>query len=219
MVKLWRQSERRVLESPGWSSLTTEDWGRIKAARAGLGSGHSSIRGLYSGGTLCYEALLLLRGLGHQVRSNVETPVLDKPGTLEGSPWHILTDLGDDRYTVGRPHPMIDFRLRCNFLTEAAADPEVGVVLMDVVLGHGAHPDPAKELVPALGEARRIALAAGRGLACVVAICGVPDDPQNPARQEAMLVDAGAVVVHSNAMAARIASALSTGNLGALPRR
>ena len=112
------------------------------------------IRGLFSGGTLCYEALNMLKTLGQQVCLEED---LDEAAGADshGRPVEaILTDLGDDRYTVGRPHPMIDFRTRCERIVEEASRPEVGVLLLDVILGYGAHPDPAAELVPALNEAR-----------------------------------------------------------------
>tara|TARA_B100001179_G_scaffold201883_1_gene163123 strand:- start:51 stop:446 length:396 start_codon:yes stop_codon:yes gene_type:complete len=125
--------------------------------------------------------------------------------------------MGGDRYTVGRPHPMIDFRARCEALVQEAGDPEVGVVLLDVILGYGSHPDPASELAPALLEAQAVASMGGRGLACVVALCGSPDDPQNLEQQQKVLTDAGATVVHSNALAARIASAITGGDTSALP--
>jgi len=84
-------------------------------------------------------------------------------------------------------------------------------------LGYGSHPDPASELVPALLEAQAVASKGGRGLACVVSLCGSPDDPQGLEQQQKALTESGALVVHSNAMAARIASAISRGNTTTLP--
>ena len=126
-------------------------------------------------------------------------------------------DLGDDRFTVGRPHPMIDLRQRCSMFTEAAANPEVGVLLLDVVLGYGAHPDPASELAPAIKEAGRVASEEGRGLACVAVLCGTQEDPQDLGGQRDALEDAGAVVVPGNVQAATIAAALSLGDLSLVP--
>ena len=119
-----------------------------------LAPGQRYVRGLYSGGTFCYEALLLLSEVLGPVRSN--TP-LDPDCRLDDvwqSQGHTAIDLGDDVFTRGRPHPMIDQTLRCERLRKEAADPEVAVVLFDVVLGYGAHPDPAAELVPAVRSAR-----------------------------------------------------------------
>ena len=114
-------------------------------------------------------------------------------------------DLGADEYTQGRPHPMIDYRLRLEQLREAAGDPTTAVILLDVVLGHGAHPDPASELAPAIREA------ADGAVAVVVSLCGTRHDPQDRDRQASMLQRAGASVWLSNAAAARHAVALAKG--------
>ena len=194
--------------TPDWASIDRATRQQIETLAAGANSGHRSIRGLYSGGTLSYESLFILQDLGHQVDS-------DSGGTQSG--YDSVIDMGGDRYTVGRPHPMIDFRARCEALIQEAGDPEVGVVLLDVILGYGSHPDPASELVPALLEAQAVARKGGRGLACVLSLCGSPDDPQGLEQQKKALTDTGTVVVHSNAMAARITSAISRGDTSPLP--
>ncbi len=107
-------------------------------------------------------------------------------------------DLGDDEFTVGRPHPMIDPRLRNERIVQAAADPETAVILLDVVLGYGSHPDPAGALMPAV--------AAATAFVMVASVCGTPADPQGLQRQTALLRDAGVVVAPSNAQAARLAA-------------
>ena len=110
--------------------------------------------GLYSGGSFCYEAQLILREEIGLVRSS--TP-LSPDGALD-DPWtsreHTVIDLGDDVFTRGRPHPMIDHRLRNERIMTEAADPEVAVILFDAVLGYGAHVDPAGIMAPVLREAR-----------------------------------------------------------------
>jgi succinyl-CoA synthetase alpha subunit len=145
------------------------------------------VRGLFSGGTFCYEADLVLR---------------DALGESFEAGGHELIDLGDDRYTRGRPHPMIDHRLRNERIGREANDPQVTVILLDVVLGHGAHPDPAAEMAPALRAARK----ANRHVAIVGSVCGTEADPQGLARQEAALRAAGVILGASNAEAARIAA-------------
>ena len=205
-------------ETPAWASIPEATRGRLQSLSSGLASGQRRIRGLYSGGTLCYEALLVLRELGHEVDSNLEPKGADQPRNGGGNSGHLLVDLGDDLYTVGRPHPMIDFRSRCDEMVQAAADPDVGVLLIDLVLGYGTHPDPAADLVPALREVQHRASRRGGEVACVVAMCGSHGDPQSLSQQEEALTEAGAVVVHSNALAARIASALSRNDLSALPQ-
>jgi FdrA protein len=107
---------------------------------------------------------------------------------------------------------MIDQRSRVDRIAVEAADPTCSVLLLDVVLGHGAHPDPASELAPALAAARRTATDAGRKLAVVVSLCAAADDPQDPRRQAAALHAAGAAVFLSNAAAARHAVSLVTGS-------
>ena len=113
---------------------------------------------------------------------------------------HTVIDLGADEYTVGRPHPMIDPAPRTAKLREALADPEVAVVLLDVVLGLGAHADPARPVWDAVSEAL------GEGPVIVASVCGTGDDPQDYERQAAMLADAGVIVAPSNADAAAIAA-------------
>jgi succinyl-CoA synthetase alpha subunit len=195
-------------EAPDWAAIDRAARQQIETLATGPDLRRRSIRGLYSGGTMSYESLFILRDLGHQV-DYVSGGVQSGRDTV--------IDMGDDRYTVGRPHPMIDYRARCEALVQEAGDPEVGVVLLDVILGYGSHPDPASELVPALLEAQAVARKAGRQLAWVVALCGSPDDPQNLDQQQKALIDAGAIVVHSNALAARIASAISRSDTSALP--
>ncbi|MCE2404611.1 MAG: acyl-CoA synthetase FdrA [Dehalococcoidia bacterium] len=190
---------------------------RELAGRLGPG-GCRSIRGLYSGGTLCYEALFTVRELtAGPVSSNLKLGGVRTVESSRGARGHVLVDLGDDRFTVGRPHPMIDLRQRCDMLKAEAADAEAAILLLDVVLGYGAHPDPASELAPAIQEAVRIAAEGGRTLACVAVLCGTQGDPQGLDRQKAALEAAGAVVVPSNLQAATIAAALSMGSLDPVP--
>ena len=211
----------RVLSLPGVEpsarrqAVPPPPWDRIEAINARLSSGWRGIRGLYSGGTLCYEGLLLLRDLlSEPLYANLELPGVRPLDGGQAERGHQLVDLGDDRFTVGRPHPMIDYRQRSEQLVREAAKPDVGILLLDVMLGHGAHPDPASELAPALKEAQEVASREGRGLACVVVLSGTAGDPQFLDVQQAQLTSTGAVVVSSNVQAVRIAAALSRGDLG-----
>lgn len=164
-------------------------------------AGQKYVRGLYSGGTLAYEALLLLRDMLPAVHANLHldgvTP-LENPMTSVG---HTVVDLGEDVFTVGRLHPMLDNDLRIRRLLQEADDPEVAVILMDVVLGYGAHPNPASELAPAIAEARQRAAAAGRHLEVIVALVGTDEDPQDVEAQRAAFRDAGAWVTTDHAQA------------------
>ena len=161
------------------------------------------VRGLYSGGTLAAEAVLLLHEAGEAVYNNTSMP--PALGDIWRSQGHTVVDLGDARLTRGRPHPMIDPRLRGDRILQEAADPEVAVILLDVVLGYGAHQDPAAALAPVLREARRTAEGAGREVAFVASVCGTPDDPQNASQQRRSLSEAGVILGRSNAEAVRIA--------------
>jgi succinyl-CoA synthetase alpha subunit len=167
------------------------------------------LRGLFGGGTLCYEALVLLRKRLGTVHS--ETPL--DPADALADPWtsqgHTVIDLGSKTFTRGRAHPMIDLRLRNDRILSEAEDPEAAVILLDVVLGHGAHPDPGPEIAVAIGEARR--RAAGE-IAFVASVCGTEADPQVRSLQQAALRDAGVLVADSNAEAVlRAASILLRG--------
>jgi FdrA protein len=159
-----------------------------------------ALRGLFSGGTLCDEAMLIAAGSLGEVRSNIPlrpewtlTPDLDARGG------HAMIDFGDDTLTTGRPHPMIDTTLRLDRLRAEAADPGCAVILLDVVLGHAAHPDPAAELAPAIGAI---------DTPVVVSLTGTWDDPQQLIRQISAFRRAGAAVFRSNAAAARYAVGL-----------
>ncbi len=105
----------------------------------------------------------------------------------------------------GRPHPMIDYTLRCDRIVEEAEDPDCGVILLDVVLGHGSHPDPSEALVPAVRKARKTAEKQGRHLSFIASVTGTDMDPQNYAGQIAALEDACVAILPSNAQAARYA--------------
>jgi FdrA protein len=165
--------------------------------------------GLFSGGTLCAEATLIARAALGTVRANI---VVEDPFRLHGFEQvddHILIDLGEDEFTRGRAHPMIDQRLRLDRI--AIESVRARVLLLDVVLGHAAHADPASELAPILAEVRRRATEDGRTLDVVVSLCGTASDPQGLERQAARLVEVGAFVALSNAEAARAAVAIAGG--------
>jgi FdrA protein len=156
------------------------------------------LRGLFSGGTLAYEALLILQDYLPRVYSNAP---LNKELRLADSlvsQAHTVIDLGEDEFTVGRLHPMMDNDLRIRRLEKEASDPEVAVILLDVVLGYGAHPDPASELAPAIARAKALAEKEGRYLEVVAIVCGTDEDPQGLSAQIQLLEEAGAWVDTSN---------------------
>lgn len=176
-------------------------WGTPATATAG-----SALRGLFVGGTLCDEAMLLAAQSLGPVRSNIPLSpelALGSDLTADG---HLMIDFGDDGLTRGRAHPMIDPTLRLDHLAKVAQDPETAVILLDVVLGHGAQADPAADLAPAIAAARGV-----REVPVVVACVGTSADPQGLERQAEALAAAGAEVHLSNAAATRRAVALVSG--------
>jgi FdrA protein len=176
----------------------------VARCESALAPGQRFVRGVYAGGTLAWEARGLLAARLPDVAPGVEG---DGPG-------HRVVDLGDDHFTVGRPHPMIDGTVRREWIAREARDPGTAVLLLDVILGYGAHPDPAGELLPALDAARRDAAAAGRGLAMVTSVIGTERDPQIRSRQVAALRASGVVVMDSNAQAARLAAVIAAPGAG-----
>jgi FdrA protein len=189
---------------------------RVESEQAAVALAPSQrfIRGLFSGGTFGYEASLLLSKRLGRVYSNTPARREDTIADVWKSEGNTILDLGDDVFTRGRPHPMIDFRLRVERIAEEAADPDVAVILLDVVLGYGAHPDPAGQLVPAITAARAFAAAKGRTVAFVASVCGTEDDPQGLSGQERVLRDAGVLLGRSNAHATRIAADIVEGRQG-----
>ena len=173
-----------ALRDPGLLALAEE-------AAARLAPGQREIRGLYSGGSLAGEAKIVLRAV------------------LGADRHDRILDLGDDEYTVGRPHPMIDPRLRNEHIVATAGEPEVGILLLDVVLGYGSHPDPAEALAPSIADAMAGAIAAGRHLLVVASVCGSDLDPQGLERQERILAQTGVMLESSNARAAMLAASIA----------
>ncbi len=153
------------------AELAVEETDKGQQGLQGQQGRQGLLRGLFSGGTLAQEVLLGL------------SAVLP-PGQYQ------ILDLGDDEYTVGRLHPMIDQDLRLRRLRQEAADPEVALILLDVVLGEGAHADPAGELAPAIEEAR----SRRPELEVAVLMIGTDEDPQGLGNQIETLERAGARV-------------------------
>ena len=175
--------------------------------------GHTSSRGslsaLFSGGTLCDEAMHIWAEQLGPIYSNIPlNPAwrLPEHGHVQGMQGHSAIDFGSDEYTRGRPHPMIDPSLRLKRLQEAANNPDVSVILLDIVLGYCSHPNPASVYAPAILAAREQVASAGRSLTVVISLCGTEGDPQKLSLQAAQLRAAGAEVFTSNADAAQFCS-------------
>ena len=186
---------RTVVESVGSTWTAPEHWtGAVASGRPG-----GQLRGLFAGGTLCDEAMLIAAASVGRIASNIPLQPDWVLGDDLKSDGHTMIDFGDDRFTSGRPHPMIDGSARRDRLLAELADPATGVVLLDVVLGHAAAADPAAELAGPIRDAVHA------GVPVVASVVGTRDDPQGLRAQAAVLNDAGAWVFLSNAAAARTA--------------
>lgn len=200
--------EGAVLETLAALGLDTPDPAAglaavAESAAARLPEGRCAVRGLYSGGTLCYEALVTVsRRLG-PVHSN--TPLRPEWGLPAPDGAHICLDLGEEEYTRGRPHPMIDPAARADLIAREGDDPATAALVLDVVLGYGAHPDPASVLAPPCAEVTRRPDAP----AVVVYVLGTDTDPQDRAAQCAAFEEAGCVLVPTAARAALLAAAVA----------
>jgi FdrA protein len=195
----------RMLEALGLAPLDL-DGGLREAVEAGLAqlpAERTVVRGLFSGGTLCYEALVILSGILGPVYSN--TPIRKGWGLPAPDGAHVCLDLGEEEFTKGRPHPMIDPEARIEHLRTEGARPDVAVVLLDVVLGHGSHADPADLFADVCSELRD----GGRGPAIVAYVLGTANDPQGLARQQGLLREAGCIVPPTAGRAALAAAALA----------
>lgn len=155
-----------------------------------VATGEGFLRGLFSGGTLAYEVLNGLQLFLSPIFSNVANRPEQELENPLNSKAHTILDLGEDEFTVGRLHPMMDNDLRLRRMKQEAEDPEVGMILLDVVLGEGAHPDPASELAPAIAEHRTVR----KALEFVALVIGTDEDPQRIDEQMSQLRAAGATV-------------------------
>jgi succinyl-CoA synthetase alpha subunit len=167
------------------------------------------VRGIFCGGTFCFEAQLRCQAEGLDGYSNTPVAGYQTLSDLDVSTGHTIVDMGDDEFTQGRPHPMIDPTLRNERVEREAADPETAVLLLDVVLGYGSALDPVSGLLSVLGRARSNAKGAGRHLAVVAHVCGTDADPQNRAAVIEQLKSTGALVAGTNAEAATWAAYLA----------
>jgi FdrA protein len=184
---------------------------RSEQLRVKLAPGQKYVRALYAGGTLCYESMLILGDMLGPIHSN--TPLYKKLLTEDVvvKSQHTAIDLGDDRFTMGRPHPMIDGSLRNEYIAEVAGEKETAVLLLDVVLGYGAGEDPAGDLIPVIEAAQRTACQLGNELVIIGYVCGTERDFQNKESQIDKLTKAGVVVAKTNAEAARLAGMIVSG--------
>ncbi len=185
---------------------------RLKEETESMIPNQKFIRGLYSGGTLCDEAMLILNDSVGEVYSNIPLKPELRLRDLSKGQKHCCIDLGDDYFTRGRPHPMISPDSRSRYIISEAEDPEVAVLLLDIVLGYGAHMDMAGALRESIIVAKTEVKKRGGYLAVVASVCGTMKDPQNFLSQVQKLEDMGVVVMPSNAQAARFAAMIALKN-------
>jgi hypothetical protein len=171
---------------------------QAKKLSAALGAERRWIVGLYTGGSLCAEAQVLLRAAHLPFQANAPIPGARLLEQQAGAV-HTLLDLGADEYTIGRPHPMIEPAVRTDVLAKTLQRSDVAVVLLDVVLGYGAHADPAGAV------AQTIAHSNAPCPLIIASVCGTDADPQGYAEQVQKLEQAGVIVAASNAEAADFA--------------
>jgi FdrA protein len=181
----------------------------IHKERVGKTSAQKYLRGLFAGGTFCYQAQQILQEYGMEAYSNAplegNLPLPNSAISVE----HTLVDMGADEFTSGRPHPMIDSRWRYDRILTEGRDPEIGILLLDIILGFNSCSDPAGDLAPAIAAAKKEVNRRGGSLSVIASICGTEDDAQDLNRQIRILEDAGALVFPSNAQAVRFSAQLA----------
>jgi succinyl-CoA synthetase alpha subunit len=183
-------------------SLTPEELSWCERERTAWAPEQEYIRGIFAGGTFCYQAQQILLDAGVDIHSNVP---LDSELLLahpDRSYAHTLIDMGDEYYTMGKPHPMIDGSLRKVRIREEGLDHQVAVILLDFILGYNASLDPVGELLDAIINSREAFAKRGARLTVVASVCGTEDDPQDLNFQTSMLREQGVIVFNSNARAA-----------------
>jgi succinyl-CoA synthetase alpha subunit len=180
----------------------------VNKEAAKIQSSQKYLRALYTGGTLADEAMKLLGKEGYNIYSNIPLSREFKLKNINKSIEHTCIDLGDDDFTLGKPHPMIDPIGRVERLPMEAEDEEVAVILMDFVIGYGSNMDPAGEMLPQIIEAKKSMEEKGKHLSVIGYICGTEKDPQSYREQAEKLKNAGVILMPSNAQAVRLTAKL-----------
>lgn len=183
-------------------ALTNEVQRKITEVSRAMAPEQRYVRGIFSGGTFCFEAQLIHAAAGIPAFSNAPTAGNRKLEQVGKSLENTIIDMGDDAFTQGRPHPMIDPSLRDARIRAEVADLSTAVVLFDVVLGYGSAADPTAGLIGIISSAKAKARAAGRRVAFIGYVCGTDQDPQDRAAIVTALKSAGVFVASSNAEAA-----------------
>lgn len=188
--------------------FTPEELEWMSREKAAWAAEQKYLRGVFAGGTFCYQSQQIFRDANIVVHSNAPLESKNKLQDSNRSIENTLVDMGSDEYTLGKPHPMIDGALRKQRILSEARDPQTAILFLDFILGYNASMDPVGELIEAILEAKQIAQKRGGHLTLVASICGTDGDPQDLNLQIKLLKDAGVIVFHSNARAATYCAAL-----------
>ncbi|WMM24508.1 acyl-CoA synthetase FdrA [Tissierella sp. MB52-C2] len=202
------EAARKAVELAGMNNekdkIHSELLTRAKELKKTLKPEQKYFRGLFCGGTLCAEALSILRGNFDSIKSNVAKNQNEKLEDIKIYSGNVLLDLGEDQFTVGKPHPMIEPTLRLDKIVKEAKDAEVGVILLDFELGYGSHDEPVGVTIKAIKEAKKVASDNGKNIIFVAYICGTDIDKQNYAKERSLLEQEGVIIAESNSEAANI---------------
>ncbi len=174
-----------------------------------LAVGQKFVRGLFTGGTLGSEACLIIKTMLGDVHTNMNVEYATRLSDPNQSIRHTIVDLGAEEFTLGKPHPILNPLVEKERIVLEAKDPETAVLLLDIILGYSAHPDPASIIIPILQKAKGLAALDGRYLPIVVSVCGTDQDPQDHSRQQRKLEKAGVIVMPSNAKATEMAALIA----------
>jgi len=196
----------RQIDDKSFSSqvqFTVQELELMSRQMASWSTQQKYMRGLFAGGTFCYQSQQIFQDAGIPVYSNVPLDPKYKLADPDRSIEHTIVDMGDDQYTVGRPHPMIDSTMRKQRILAEGHDSQVAILLLDFILGYNASMDPVGELIEPITEAKLLAQKRGGALTVVASMCGTDDDPQDLSLQTRMVKESGVIVFPSNAKAAR----------------
>lgn len=180
----------------------------VEKESAKLNQTQKYLRAFFSGGTFCDETQLFFQNVNEDVFSNTPVGKVKKLKDVWKSEKHTIIDLGDDEFTIGKPHPMIDYSTRNKRILAEANDPETAVILLDVVLGYGSNMDPLSELIPVIKEVKKFTSQQKKYLPVICSVTGTEKDPQNRTTVAAALKAEGALVMESNAAASKLAKFL-----------
>lgn len=194
-----------VSDFDGFTMSDDEIENIVKEEANKLGENQKYLRALYTGGTLADECMKLLSPVIGEMYSNIPLTAQYKLENVFKSKEHTCVDFGDDDFTKGRPHPMIDPSVRVEQLYQEAKDENIAIVLMDFVLGYGAHEDPVGEMLEAIKDAKIKKQSEDKYLIVIASICGTENDPQNASESKKRLEEVGVIVMPSNAQAVRLA--------------